>query len=272
MVSVMKAGPNWRQIGLLNLLLVASLSRGEIYETRQMEQIKEYRSEDVEICVKPLSSEVELKVVLMVKSTASPTKYDAGSSLIKQESLAPVDSLHKLSIKHVTPEYKHNLIVKVDSRNVSYNFTGKDKWFTTSFAYEKIILYAKGKVEVMDCNALATTADPNLSWSIGGMPVVLLTIVAVVVLAVSIILCVVCWRKRSQAKRKATKAAQLEGFRHTDYQVVDTRDEMEGNKEGPRKDEDARLNQTMDDSYEPVMNHGRPLTTFSNSGTDNQHH
>lgn len=111
---------------------------------------------------------------------------------------------------------------------------------------------------------------------VGGVPVVPLTIVAVVVLAVSITLCVICWRKKSQAKHETTKAAQLENFRHTDYQVVDTRDEMEGNKEGPSKDEgvvrDARINQRMDDSYEPVMNQGRPLTTFSNSGIENHEH
>ncbi|XP_047475884.1 formin-like protein [Penaeus chinensis] len=406
MVSVTKAGSDWRQIGLLNLLLVASLSRGEIYETQQMEQIEEYRSEDVERCVRSHCSEAVLKVALVVKSTAVNIEYDAGFS---QETIASVDSWHKLSIKHVTPGYKHNLQVKVDNKTVDFNLTGKGMWFSTSYSYEKIILSAKGKVEVVECNVLATAGKPIIClpppspsaaasivplaaaaptvpltaaptvppttaaptvpptaaptvppttaaptvpptaapphptttaapppptstaitpepyhpptnkdkvttagvggsipeqpmhqppnptaelprppaptkedaeaswmWSMGGVPVVPLTIVAVVVLAVSITLCVVWGRKRSQAKHKATKAARLESIRHTDYQVVDTRDEMEGYKEGPRKDEgvvkDARLNQTMDDSYEPVMNHGGPLTTFSNSGIENRQH
>lgn len=111
-------------------------------------------------------------------------------------------------------------------------------------------------------------------WSlggVGGVPVVPLTIVAVVVLAVLITLGVVWWRRRrSQSKNVTSKAVQLDSIRHTGYEPIDTREEKEGGAEGPRENEgvvrDPQLDQ-MDDSYGPQVNHGRPLTSFSNSGT-----
>ncbi|XP_042229327.1 location of vulva defective 1-like isoform X2 [Homarus americanus] len=144
---------------LILLLPALTQATGEMINNSRLGPVKSFRETLGKICLRPLGDQsTEAAIRLEIKSTFKNIITTAGNSTIPPDQLAP-DTWHTLRFQHSIVNYRHSLDVEVDNRSIIFKKTN-NKMFTSSYNFDQVRLFLKGRVEVSDCSP---TEDPTVT-------------------------------------------------------------------------------------------------------------